>query len=56
MHDVLKKKFGEKMVLKNIAASRGWGLSRLGFGTFAEFPDSALAAIEARALWAKFGL
>ena len=56
LHDVLKKKFGDKMVLKNIAPSRGWGLSRLGFGTIAEFPDSALAAIEARALWSRFGL
>lgn len=56
MHDVLKQKFGDKLVLKNIAPSRGWGLSRLGFGTFDGFPDSALAAIEARALWAKFGL
>jgi signal peptide peptidase SppA len=56
MHDVLKRKFGDKLVLKTISASKGWGLSRLGFGTFAEFPDSALAAIEARALWAKFGL
>ena len=56
MHDVLKKKFGEKMVLKNITASRGWGLSRLGFGTFAEFPVATLDALETRALWAKFGL
>ena len=56
MHDVLKKKFGEKMVLKNITASRGWGLSRLGFGTFAEFPGATLDALETRALWAKFGL
>lgn len=56
MHAVLKQKFGEKMVLKNISASRGWGLGRLGFGTITGFPDGALAAIEARALWAKFGL
>ena len=56
MHDVLKKKFGEKMVLKNITASRGWGLSRLGFGAFAEFPVATLDALETRALWAKFGL
>jgi hypothetical protein len=53
---VLKQKFGDKMILRNIAPSRGWGLSRLGFGTIAGFPDSALAAIEARALWSKFGL
>jgi signal peptide peptidase SppA len=56
LHEVLKQKFGDKMILKNIAPHRGWGLSRLGFGTVAELPDSALAAIEARALWSKFGL
>ncbi len=56
MHAVLKQKFGDKMLLKTIPLSRGWGLGRLGFGTIAGFPDGALAAIEARALWAKFGL
>ena len=56
MHDVLKKKFGDKLVLKTISASKGWGLSRLGFGTFAEFPVATLDALETRALWAKFGL
>ena len=56
MHDVLKKKFGDKLVLKNIAPSRSWGLSRLGFGTFDGFPGATLDALETRALWAKFGL
>ena len=56
MHDVLKQKFGDKLVLKNIAASQGWGLKRLGFGTFAELPAAAIETLETRALWAKFGL
>jgi signal peptide peptidase SppA len=56
MHDVLKQKFGDKLVLKNIAASPGWGLKRLGFGTFAELPAAAIDAVEIRALWSKFGL
>ena len=56
MHDVLKQKFGDKLVLKNIAASQGWGLKRLGFGTFAELPAAAIDAVEIRALWSKFGL
>ena len=55
LHEVLKQKFGDKLILRNIAAARGWGLSRLGFGTISEFPDSALAAIETRAVWSKFG-
>ena len=56
MHDVLKKKFGDKLVLKNIPASQGWGLKRLGFGAFAEFPAASMDALESRALWARFGL
>jgi ClpP class serine protease len=56
MHDVLKQKFGKKLVIKNIAASQGWGLKRLGFGTFAELPAAAIETLETRALWAKFGL
>lgn len=56
MHGVLKQKFGDKLVLKNISASKGWGLGRLGFGAFAGFPDATLDALEIRALWAKFGL
>ncbi len=56
MHDILKNKFGDKLVMKNIAASQGWGLKRLGFGTFAEFPDAAIDSLESRAIWARFGL
>ena len=56
MHDVLKQKFGKKLVIKNIVASQGWGLKRLGFGTFAELPAAAIETLETRALWAKFGL
>jgi signal peptide peptidase SppA len=56
MHEVLKQKFGDRLVLKNIAPSQGWGLKRLGFGTFAELPAAAIETLETRALWAKFGL
>ena len=56
LHEVLKQKFGDKLVLKNITASQGWGLKRLGFGTFAELPAAAIETLETRALWAKFGL
>jgi signal peptide peptidase SppA len=56
MHEELKKKFGDKLVLKNISPSQGWGLKRLGFGAFAEFPAASMDALETRALWAKFGL
>lgn len=56
MHEVLKQKFGDKLVMKNIVASPGWGLKRLGFGTFAELPAAAIETLETRAIWAKFGL
>lgn len=56
MHQILKNKFGDRLVIKNIAAPHGWGLKRLGFGTIAEFPAASIDALETRALWAKFGL
>ena len=56
LHEVLKQKFGEKLVVKEISAPKGWGLKRLGFGTFAELPAAAIETLETRALWAKFGL
>jgi len=31
MHQVIRQRFGDKVVVKNLSASRGWGLSRLGF-------------------------
>jgi signal peptide peptidase SppA len=56
IHDVLKLRFGDKVVIKPIAASQGWGLKRLGFNAIAGLPEDTLAAIEARALWSRFGL
>jgi signal peptide peptidase SppA len=56
LHDVLKRRFGDKVVIKPIAASQGWGLKRLGFNAIAGLPEDTLAAIEARALWSRFGL
>jgi serine protease SohB len=56
LHDVLKLRFGDKVVIKPIAASQGWGLKRLGFNAIAGLPEDALAALEARALWSRFGL
>jgi signal peptide peptidase SppA len=57
MHQVLKQRFGEKVVVRNVSPHQGWGLKRLGFG--AQVPDfaaSALDALETRALWSRFGL
>jgi signal peptide peptidase SppA len=57
LHPVLKSRFGDKLVIRNINQPQGWGLKRLGFG--AQAPDIAGAAIDAletRALWSRFGL
>lgn len=56
MHAVLKQKFGDKLVLKAIEPAQGWGLKRLGFGTFKDLPDATIDALEIRALWSRFGL
>jgi signal peptide peptidase SppA len=55
-HDVLRLKFGDKVVIRNLAPSPGWGLKRLGFGIAADIPEHTLDALETRALWARFGL
>lgn len=56
MHDVLKRKFGEKVEINEISASRGWGLKRFGFGSATDLPEATLNALETRALWSRFGL
>ncbi len=53
-NDVLRLKFGDKVVIRTMAPSAGWGLKRLGFG--AGIPEHALDALETRALWSRFGL
>jgi signal peptide peptidase SppA len=54
LHDVLQRKFGEKVVVRTLSPSTGWALKRLGFGT--DIAGSVIEAVEARALWSRFGL
>jgi signal peptide peptidase SppA len=57
LHQVLKARFGDKVVIRNIHPSQGWGIRRLGFGVQeVDFAGSALDALETRALWSRFGL
>ena len=57
LNTVLKRKFGDKVVIRNVAAPQGWGLKRLGFGTGSpDFAAAAIDAIETRAMWSRFGL
>ena len=52
IHAVLEAKFGDKVVIKAIAASQGWGLKRLGFGAGMDMIET----METRAMWSRFGL
>lgn len=56
MHAILKQKFGDRLVLRSIAAPQGWGFRRLMGGAEHNFASSALDALETRALWSRFGL
>lgn len=57
MHQVLKRRFGDKLVLKTVSQGQGWGLKRLGFGTeLTDIAGNAIEALETRALWQRFGL
>ena len=58
LRSVLRGRFGDKVKLRVIGESRGWLRRRLGFAPSqpAEWLDGLLAALENRALWARFGL
>ncbi len=56
MHEVLRRKFGDKVEIAEISAPKGWGLKRFGFGSAIDLPEAALNALETRALWSRFGL
>lgn len=64
MRQVLRARFGEKVVLKRVDGARPWWRRRLGLrpaagdraGLAADWVGGALAAVEERALWSRFGL
>lgn len=57
LHQVLKLRFGEKVVVRNVQQPQGWGIRRLGFGVQdVDIAGSAIEALETRALWSRFGL
>ncbi|WP_290542105.1 S49 family peptidase [Aestuariivirga sp.] len=57
MHPVLKRRFGDKLVVKNVSPAQGWGLKRLGFGIeVTDIAENTMDALETRALWSRFGL
>ena len=56
MHEILKRKFGEKVELRLISAPQGWGLRRIGLASASDLPEAALETLERRAWWSRFGL
>ena len=54
LRTVMREKFGEKVRLKVVSRRRGWLERRLGMR--AEWADDLIGALEARSLWARFGL
>ena len=56
MEAIMKQKFGDKAVLKLIPISSGGLLRRIGLATTSDMGGQALDALEARALWQRFGL
>lgn len=56
MHEILMRRFGEKVEIRPIEKPQGWGLRRLGFPSTEEIAGHLVGAIEERAMWSRFGL
>ncbi|MDX6749126.1 S49 family peptidase [Geminicoccaceae bacterium 1502E] len=57
-HSVIRERYGKEAVLKVVNPGRGWLRRRLGMsgGEAVAMAQGALAAVEERALWQRFGL
>jgi signal peptide peptidase SppA len=59
LHEVMSRKFGERVELRAISSSQGWGWRRIGFGSALighDLVEAAFDAAESRSYWARFGL
>jgi signal peptide peptidase SppA len=56
LRSVLRGRFGEKVRMILVGPRRGWLRRRLGLEVPEAWAEEAIAAIEARALWARYGL
>jgi len=60
LHTILRERFGDKVRLPQIVPGRSWLQRRFGFGREPLDPrgltEGILAALEERALWARYGL
>jgi signal peptide peptidase SppA len=53
---ILRARYGDKVRLISVAPRRGWLRRRLGLELSQDWAAQALAAIEERALWSRYGL
>ena len=56
MHEILERRFGEKVDIKAIEKPQGWGLRRLGFSSGEDVAARLAGALEERTIWSRFGL
>jgi serine protease SohB len=56
LRGTLRARYGDKVRLAVVEERRGWLKRRLGLTEAPGWPEQAVAALEARALWARFGL
>jgi signal peptide peptidase SppA len=61
LRQVMRRKLGDKTRFRMVQPGKGWLQRRLGLGSSAQpdpgaWIDGAIAAVEARALWSRFGL
>ncbi len=61
LRSVIRQRYGKKVKFKVFAAESGWLRRRLGIGSLdrwsvAHWSDDLLGALEARAVWARYGL
>ncbi len=54
LRTVMRERYGEKVRLKVVGRRRGWLEKR--FGMRADWADDLIGAVEARSLWARYGL
>jgi signal peptide peptidase SppA len=58
MHEVMRRKFGERAEFVMIEGPRGWGqrFGMAGAGGLNDLPAATIQAVEDRTLWERFGL
>jgi signal peptide peptidase SppA len=56
MHEILQRRFGDKVIVKRIEKPQGWGLRRLGLAAADDVAGGLAGALDERSMWSRFGL